>query len=251
MIIKFLNKGQKSIITRFKEHIDNEFLANYAGQLLTESKTFDSILLSASAGLKNLTNNSFKKMTVQNDFDLKRIQEKPTIVILKTHLTDSTFYFLNQLYIETLLLDLMDMNNLNQTRPILFLLDEFGNIPEIKSFVEVISSSREYNVWFMMVLQFYSQLDKYKKAAGIVANCGLKYYLHTNDMKTAKMISEEYGNKKVIARSSNKSNTSKTSTSSREVSKPLIEAYELTKLEPNTMIIKIQRKDPFKVKTLP
>ncbi len=54
-------------------------------------------------------------------------------------------------------------------RPFYFLLDEFGNLPKFNDFDKVISACGGRNIWFLLILQSYAQLDHiYKKEIGIV-----------------------------------------------------------------------------------
>ena len=44
--------------------------------------------------------------------------------------------------------------------PFMFILDEFGNFPAIKDFETVISACAGRNIWFILILQSYAQLNK-------------------------------------------------------------------------------------------
>ena len=233
-----------------KEQINqNHYLRNNAGIIIEnkEPKFLETIKRNAQMSLQPFKNMKFAKMSLKNDIDYQSFISKATILFINTHLTDSTYWFCNQIFLNLFLKDLMHSDNLNKKRPLLFILDEFGNIPPIKNFINVLSTAREYNIWFMLAIQWYDQLNKYSNYTGIIANCGLKYYLHSNDVKTAKMVSEEYGFKTRVIYNSAK-NTNK---QPQKIRQPLIDYYQLTKLSNNQIIVKMQGLNPYKVQFIP
>ena len=92
-----------------------------------------------------------------------------------------------------------------------------------------------------MVIQSYNQLDQYEFAKDIIANCDLRYYLHTNNVDTAKRIEQEYGNQTVQVRNYNSAGQA---TNSHNIGRPLIDYYDLMHLEPNNMIVKLGLQNP-------
>ncbi|MBR2988307.1 MAG: type IV secretory system conjugative DNA transfer family protein [Clostridia bacterium] len=82
------------------------------------------------------------------------------------------------------------------TRPIHFLLDEFGNIPEIPDFENKIATSRSRNIWFHLVVQSYEQIDLVygkDKARVIVDNCNAQIFLGAQSRATKERFSQECG----------------------------------------------------------
>lgn len=84
-------------------------------------------------------------------------------------------------------------------RIVKFVWDEFGNSPAVDAIDSMITSGLGRGLYFDLVIQAFSQLeDKYgRKAQTIRSNCGNKMYLLSDDLDTAKEISELLGTKTV------------------------------------------------------
>lgn len=85
------------------------------------------------------------------------------------------------------------------TRALHFLLDEFGNIPEIRDFENKIATSRSRNIWFHLVVQSYEQLNIVyddlgkKKSTVIIDNCNAQIFLGAQSRDTKDKFSHECG----------------------------------------------------------
>ena len=82
-------------------------------------------------------------------------------------------------------------------RNVYFIMDEFGNMPRIDKFGQMITVGRSRKIWFNMVVQSFVQLTNVygKETADIViGNCGVKMFIGSNDTDTCKMFSEMCGN---------------------------------------------------------
>ena len=82
------------------------------------------------------------------------------------------------------------------TRPLHFMLDEFGNVPKIKDFENKISTARSRDIWFHLVLQSYNQLDAVyteKMAEIIKDNCNAQIFLGSQNRRTKELFSEQCG----------------------------------------------------------
>lgn len=81
-------------------------------------------------------------------------------------------------------------------RQVVFILDEFGNLPEIPNFANVISACRARNIYFNLILQSYAQLDNiYGKDVSKVIrdNLNVHIFMGTNDYDTLQAFSTECG----------------------------------------------------------
>ncbi len=81
-------------------------------------------------------------------------------------------------------------------RPWYFILDEFGNFPAITDFETVISACGGRNIWFMLVLQSYAQLDNVygQNVSKIIRdNMNVHVFFGSNNPDTIKAFSEECG----------------------------------------------------------
>jgi len=87
-------------------------------------------------------------------------------------------------------------NGLPDVRPIHFMLDEFGNIPEIKDFENKIATARSRNIWFHLFVQSYEQLEivySKEKATVICDNCNCQTFLGAQSRNTKETFSRECG----------------------------------------------------------
>ena len=121
-------------------------------------------------------------------------------------------------------------------RNVYFIMDEFGNMPKIDKFGQMITVGRSRKIWFNMVIQSFVQLTNVygKETADIViGNCGVKMFIGSNDTDTCKMFSEMCGNMTVKTTSTSSSLGSKSgdiNISTNTQVRPLIYPSELQRL---------------------
>ena len=121
-------------------------------------------------------------------------------------------------------------------RNVYFIMDEFGNMPKIDKFGQMITVGRSRKIWFNMVIQSFVQLTNVygKEVADIViGNCGVKMFIGSNDTDTCKMFSEMCGNMTVKTTSTSSSLGSKSgdiNVSTNTQVRPLIYPSELQRL---------------------
>lgn len=82
-----------------------------------------------------------------------------------------------------------------------FVLDEFGNIPNIPNFDSKIATSRSRNIWMHLFLQSYEQMynvytDK-AEADVILSNCNSRIFLGSQSYRTIETFSTECGRKAI------------------------------------------------------
>ena len=120
-------------------------------------------------------------------------------------------------------------------RNVYFIMDEFGNMPKIDKFGQMITVGRSRKIWFNMVVQSFVQLTNVygKEVADIViGNCGVKMFIGSNDTDTCKMFSEMCGNMTVKTTSTSGSlrSGSDVNVSTNTQVRPLIYPSELQRL---------------------
>ena len=120
-------------------------------------------------------------------------------------------------------------------RNVYFIMDEFGNMPKIDKFGQMITVGRSRKIWFNMVVQSFVQLTNVygKETADIViGNCGVKMFIGSNDTDTCKMFSEMCGNMTVKTTSTSGSLNGKgdINISTNTQVRPLIYPSELQRL---------------------
>lgn len=80
--------------------------------------------------------------------------------------------------------------------PFYFILDEFGNFPKIKDFETVVSACAGRNIWFILILQSYAQLNNVygeNNAKIIKDNLNIHIFIGSNNPDTLDEFSKECG----------------------------------------------------------
>ena len=209
------------------------------------------VLTAPEATLGSYMSITFDKMSIFNDRGLCgltsatdiRAEDFPfekTALFLKIPDEKDTRHFLASLFILSTYKKLIKVATglPGQTLPhnIYFIMDEFGNMPKIDKFGQMITVGRSRKIWFSMVVQSFVQLTNVygKEVADIViGNCGVKMFIGSNDTETCKMFSEMCGNMTVKTTSTSSSLGSKAgdiSVSTNTQVRPLIYPSELQRL---------------------
>ena len=196
------------------------------------SITFDKMSLFNDRGLCGLTS--------ATDIHAEEFAFKPCALFLKIPDEKDTRHALASLFILSTYKALIKVATglEGQTLPhnVYFIMDEFGNMPKIDKFGQMITVGRSRKIWFSMVVQSFVQLSNVygKEIADIViGNCGVKMFIGSNDTDTCKMFSEMCGNMTVRTTSTSSSLTGKPgelNVSSSTQVRPLIYPSELQRL---------------------
>ncbi len=136
-------------------------------------------------------------MTTGNTVDLSLDSNEPFAIFVITRDYEKSDFKIAGLFIDWVYKIMLEKaeKGLN-TRPIHFMLDEFGNVPKIKDFENKIATSRSRNIWFHLVLQSYAQLDLvYSPDTAIIIrdNCNAQIFLGSQNIKTRETFSTECG----------------------------------------------------------
>lgn len=141
-----------------------------------------------------------------------------------------------------------------------FILEEFGQLPPIPKFDSMITVSRGRNILFEMAAQSYTQIEtKYGQEAAktIIGNCNAQIFIVTDDTPTQEKFSKMCGEVQLMHEEKNVSKSDKdkdgkqTSTSTQRSTRPLITPYELGQLPMSTVVVKLMRYHPMKIKLTP
>ena len=196
------------------------------------SITFDKLNLFNDRGLCGLTS--------ATDIRADRFAFEPTALFLKIPDEKDTRHSLASLFIlstyKALIKIATDLPGQTLPRNVYFIMDEFGNMPKIDKFGQMITVGRSRKIWFNMVVQSFVQLTNVygKEVADIViGNCGVKMFIGSNDTDTCKMFSEMCGNMTVKTTSTSSSLGSKAgdiNVSTNTQVRPLIYPSELQRL---------------------
>ena len=196
------------------------------------SITFDKMNLFNDRGLCALTSTT--------DIRMDEFANSPVALFLKIPDEKDTRHSLASLFIlstyKALIKIATGLPGQTLPRNVYFIMDEFGNMPKIDKFGQMITVGRSRKIWFSMVVQSFVQLSNVygKEVADIViGNCGVKMFIGSNDTDTCKMFSEMCGNMTVRTTSTSSSLSSKAgdmNVSTNTQVRPLIYPSELQRL---------------------
>jgi len=139
-------------------------------------------------------------LTTGNTIDIDEDEDAPFALFIITRDYDKSDFavagmFIDAIYKKMLMRAEKSTNGKNE-RATHFLLDEFGNIPEIKDFENKISTSRSRNIWFSLSVQSYMQLEVVygkERAAVIRDSCNSQIFLGSQNRETKEIFSKECG----------------------------------------------------------
>lgn len=175
----------------------------YATVASAPPKTKGGIFATMTQNLTLFTYEEIAKMTCGNSIDLKDMGfgDQPIALFLGVPDYDTSRHFLASTFISQLYYVLAKSASLAPAgkcaREVVFLLDEFGNMPRISNFDHIITVCLGRNIKFNLIIQAIEQLqEKYgdQEAKIIMANCGNIMYLLTSAYYTAQTISQMLGN---------------------------------------------------------
>lgn len=213
------------------------------------------IMSHALSKLLFFTYTDIAKMTAQNSIDLEDVGfgDKPVAIFLGVPDYDHSKDFLVSTFISQLMMTISKMAAFSQDkkckRHVKFILNEFGNFPQMPGIVSNVTTCLGRNISLDMYIQAYEQLEeKYGKhgAKTITSNCGNQIYILTNSIHTAKEFSELIGSETIttVSRQGRKMSLKKNFTESFE-QRELLNANELMELEEGFCVVKrvMKRRD--------
>ena len=187
---------------------------------------------------------NLSEMLSNNDFDMRDIGRKKTVVYIVIQDEKTTYHslvtiFLKQCY-ETLISVAQESGGKLPHRTN-FILDEFANMPPLKDVTTMVTAARSRNIRFTFIIQNFAQLyEVYGKENGetIKGNCGNIVYLISTEIQALEEISKMCGDVK----SKEKEKTTST---------PLVTVSDLQRMEQWETIILRLRTMPYKTKLTP
>jgi len=160
------------------------------------------ILGSLNTKLAPYKETTVRRVTEFNSFEIDDICESKEPVAIYVIYKDEqrTSYKAITMFIGDLYAKLIEkatkLPNKKRDLPFYFILDEFGNLPPIADFDIVVSACGGRNIWFLIVVQSYAQLDRvYGAETGAIIrdNMNMCIFLGTNNSATKRAFSEECG----------------------------------------------------------
>ncbi len=191
-----------------------------------------------------------RRITCTNTFEMSELDDgQPTVIFVSYKDEESLHYevismFLTNLYTE--LIAVARRKGTRLSRPFYFLLDEFGNLPRFNDFDKVISACAGRNIWFLLILQSYAQLNNVygKETAEIIKdNLNTHVFFGTNNPETKREFSEECGKKTIIAPTSALNGSGETIERYDKDTVALVPVSALTHIAPGECIVTQMRED--------
>ncbi len=226
-------------------------------------KTRGSYLSTIFDKLSMFSDMSICSLTSANEIDFAEISTKPTALFLQIPDEKETRHTLAAMVIlqayKALVAKANTYPDLSLPRSVYFLLDEFGNLPQVHKLEQMITVGRSRKIWLALVVQSYAQLAKVydEKSADIIkSNCNIQIFIGTTDQKTIEEFSKKCGNYSIIQKNVSFSSSNDGVGSSVSVKeRPLIYPTELAQLNNNqnmgNAIVSIFGYAPIKSKFVP
>ena len=204
-------------------------------------KTRGSYLSTVFDKLSLFSDMSICSLTSANEINFANIAIKPTALFLQIPDEKETRHTLAAMIIlqayKALVAKANTYPDLSLPRSVYFLLDEFGNLPQIHKLEQMITVGRSRKIWLALVVQSYAQLAKVydEKSADIIkSNCNIQIFIGTTDQKTIEEFSKKCGNYSIIQKNVSFSSSNDGVGSSVSVKeRPLIYPTELAQLNNN------------------
>ncbi|MGU8438652.1 VirD4-like conjugal transfer protein, CD1115 family [Clostridium perfringens] len=179
-------------------------------------------------------------------------ENKPVALFLVTPDYDGSNHVLSSIFIRQLYYVLAKEASLSETgkceREVIFNLDEFGNMPAIEGFANIITVCLGRRIRFNLVIQALAQIKKLygEDDKTIIGNCGNLMYILTNDTDTAEVVSKSLGEETITiySRSGEELDITKNRTESLDNSRLLLPS-DLLEFKEGEMVVKrvIKRQD--------
>ncbi len=221
---------------------------------LATGKTAKSILVSLAVRLSVFQTDDMAALTASDEMQLDQIGAEKTAIFLILSDSHSAFHVIAALFYSQMFQFLFyeaDHRYGGQLPiPVQALLDEFANIGKIPDFDQLIATMRSRRVSVTVVLQSLSQLkNRYRDSwETIVGCCDSLIYLGTQDQETRQYISRMLGKTTIIVDGKSKTRSSRSASRSeneQRISRELMSADELLRMERINSIVFVRGYRPF------
>lgn len=233
---------------------------NIAAFLQKADKERSGVISTLNSGLELWANPLIDTGTASSDFDLQQLKKQKTTVFVGV--TPDNLQRLEPLlkvfYQQATDFLTRKMPGRDEPHGVLFMMDEFPTLGEMKQFQTGIAYFRGYRVKLFLIVQDTQQLKGIYEDAGMNSFLSNSYYRITfsaNNIETAKLISELVGNKTVKQYSQNKPkfldfNPQSRTMNESEVQRALLLPQEVITLPRDEQIILIESTAPIKTKKI-
>lgn len=162
--------------------------------------TSSCILAVFNTGISIFRDCAMRLITSCNSFDMSSLTEGPVAIYIDYRDEVKVHYQIISLFIQDAYRYLIEYATNRPDgkleTPFYFVLDEFANMPPIKDFETTISACAGRNIWFILVIQSYAQLDSvYGSAVAeiIKDNLNVHIFFGSNNPATLEAFSRECG----------------------------------------------------------
>lgn len=149
---------------------------------------------------------AMRLITSCNSFEISELAEGPIALFIDYRDELKSHYQVISLFVQDAYRYLIERANDNESGrldvPFYFILDEFGNFPKIRDFETTISACAGRNIFFILIIQSYAQLNNVygSNVAEIIRdNLNVHVFLGSNNPETLEKFSEECGQKTRIS----------------------------------------------------
>lgn len=234
---------------------------NIAAFLQKADKERSGVVSTLNSGLELWANPLIDTATASSDFDIQQFKRrKTTIYVGLTPDNIQRLQPLLQVFYQQATEFLVRKIPDKKTDPygVLFLMDEFPTLGEMKQFHAGIAYFRGYNVRLLLVVQDTQQLKGIYEEHGMntfLSNSTYRITYAANNVETANLISQLIGNKTVKQRSMNKPkyldlNPATRTIHESEIQRALLLPQEVIGLPRDEQIILIESTPPIKTKKI-
>lgn len=239
--------GSSMLDSYFRNRPDDDMAKiKYISVGIAGERTKGSVFSNMLSKLIIFTYTEIAQMTSQSSINLRDIGfgDKPIAVFIGLPDYDHSKDFIASVFIRQIYFELAKEATFSRngccTRDVVFLLDEFGNLPPIENMASIITVCLSRHIYFNLFLQSLNQgKNQYKDAWDtIYENCGNKMYIMSGTESTAEEFSKLCGNKTGVNthRSGKKLSLDKTLTEIPEEQR-LITANELMRLKEGECVV--------------
>lgn len=194
--------------------------------------------------LSEYMNIAIRRITSCNSFEMSELGNGPTALFLCYRDELKTHFQLISLFVQDAYKVLIDFAGENADQklstPFYFILDEFGNFPPLNNFDNFISACAGRNIWFVLVLQSYAQLNAVygcDTSKIILDNLNVKIFFGSNNWTTISEFSEGCGLQTRLSPESALNGESEEIEHYKIETIPLVPKSMLCKLKPGECIV--------------
>ncbi len=229
----------------YRPHTSKAYELAKSQLLISAERTRDSYMTTFSQKISELMDVAIRRITSCNSFEVSELGQGPTALFLCYRDELQAHYQLISLFVQDAYKTLIDMADQNDVQrldtPFYFILDEFGNFPRLQNFQSVISACAGRNIWFVLVLQSYAQLNAVygpDTTKIILDNLNVQIFFGSNNWNTITEFSDSCGKYTILSPESALNGDSEEMNHFRLDTVPLVTRSMLCRLKPGECIVK-------------